>query len=45
LEESLTEFEIASIPASTLVVLGTSFCGVPPLELNLATVLQEDGDQ
>jgi hypothetical protein len=39
LEDSLAEFEVAPVPASTLVDLGTSFCGAPPSELSLATLL------
>jgi hypothetical protein len=42
LEESLAEFEVAPIQTSTLVDLGTSFCGVPPSELNLATMLPDE---
>jgi hypothetical protein len=45
LDEDLTEFEVAPIQASTLADLGTSFCGVPPSELSLATLLHEVEDQ
>jgi hypothetical protein len=45
LDEDLTEFEVAPIQASTSADLGTSFCGVPPSELSLATLLQEVEDQ
>jgi hypothetical protein len=45
LDEDLTEFEVAPIQASTLADLGTSFCGVPPSELSLATLLHEEEDQ
>jgi hypothetical protein len=45
LDDALTEFEVAHIQASTLADLGTSFCGVPPLELSLATLLHEEEDQ
>jgi hypothetical protein len=45
LEESLAEFEVAPIPTPTLVELGHSFCGVPPTELSIATILHEEGDQ
>jgi hypothetical protein len=43
LKESLAEFEVAPIPIPTLVDLGHSFCGVPPAELNIGTVLSEEG--
>jgi hypothetical protein len=45
LDESLIEFEVAPIQDPTLVDLGISFCGVPPSELNLATLLHEGEDQ
>jgi hypothetical protein len=45
LDEDLTEFEVAPIQASTLADLCTSFCGVPPSELSLATLLHEVEDQ
>jgi hypothetical protein len=45
LDDALTEFEVAPIQASTLADLGTSFCGVPPSELSLATLLHEEEDQ
>jgi hypothetical protein len=45
LDEGLIEFEVAPIQAPTLVDLGISFCGVPPSELNLATLLHEGEDQ
>jgi hypothetical protein len=44
LYEGIIEFEVAPIQAPTLVDLGISFCGVPPLELNLATLLHEGED-
>jgi hypothetical protein len=45
LDDSLTEFEVAPIQASTLTELGTSFCGIPPAELSPATLLHEEEDQ
>jgi hypothetical protein len=45
LDEDITEFEVAPIQASTLADLGTSFYGVPPSELSLATLLHEVEDQ
>jgi hypothetical protein len=45
LDEGLIEFEVAPIQAPTLIDLGISFCGVPPSELNLATLLHEGEDQ
>jgi hypothetical protein len=45
LDDGLIEFEVAPIQAPTLVDLGISFCGVPPSELNLATLLHEGEDQ
>jgi hypothetical protein len=45
LDEGLIEFEVAPIQASTLVDLGICSCGVPPSELNLATLLHEGEDQ
>jgi hypothetical protein len=45
LDEGPIEFEVAPIQAPTLVDLGISFCGVPPSELNLATLLHEGEDQ
>jgi hypothetical protein len=45
LDDALTEFEVAPIQASTLADLGTLFCGVPPAELSLATLLHEEEDQ
>jgi hypothetical protein len=45
LDEGPIEFEVAPIQAPTWVDLGISFCGVPPSELNLATLLHEGEDQ
>jgi hypothetical protein len=45
LDEGLIEFEVAPIQAPTLVGLGVSFCGVPPSELSLATLLHEEENQ
>jgi hypothetical protein len=45
LDDALTEFQVAPIQASTLADLGTSFCGVPPAKLSLATLLHEEEDQ
>jgi hypothetical protein len=45
LDEAHTEFEVAPIQASTLADFGTSFCGIPPSELSLATLLHEEEDQ
>jgi hypothetical protein len=39
LEDGLAEFEVAPVPASTLVDFDTSFRGAPPSELSLATLL------
>jgi hypothetical protein len=33
---------IGAIPAATLVELGNSFCGVPPVELSLDTLQHQD---
>jgi hypothetical protein len=45
LKESLAEFEVAPIQTPTLVDLGTSFCGVPPSQLNLTTMPHDEQDQ
>jgi hypothetical protein len=42
LEDNIDEDEVAPIPAPILVELGQSFCGIPPMELNLATLSSED---
>jgi hypothetical protein len=42
LEDNIDEDEVAPIPAPILVELGQSFCGIPPVELNLATLSSED---
>jgi hypothetical protein len=42
LEDNLDEDEVAPIPAPILIELGQSLCGIPPLELNLATLTPED---
>jgi hypothetical protein len=35
---------IDAIPEVVLVDFGSSFCGVPPVELNLATLLDQEED-
>jgi hypothetical protein len=42
LEETLDEDEVAPIPAPLLIELGHSFCGIPPMDLSLATLTAED---
>jgi hypothetical protein len=42
LEDNIDEDDVAPIPAPILVELGQSFCGIPPVELNLATLTPED---
>jgi hypothetical protein len=38
-QEVVEEFEVEDILAPLLVELGTSFCGVPLMELNISTLL------
>jgi hypothetical protein len=38
LEHNIDEDEVAPIPVPILMELGQSFCGIPPVELNLATL-------
>jgi hypothetical protein len=42
LEETLDVDEVAPIPAPLLIELGHSFCGIPPMEMSLATLTPED---
>jgi hypothetical protein len=42
LEDNIDEDEVAPIPAPILIELGQSFYGIPPVELNLATLTPED---
>lgn len=41
LEEDLKDVEVEPLQAPLLIEFGNSFCGVPPVELNLTT-LQSD---
>jgi hypothetical protein len=45
LDKELEAVYIDPIPTDTLVELGLSFCGVPPMELSLATIQPEESDQ
>jgi hypothetical protein len=45
LDDALVEFEVAPIHASTLAELGSSFYGIPPVEVSSATLLLEDEEQ
>jgi hypothetical protein len=45
LDKELEAIDIDPIPADALMDLGLSFCGVPPLELSLATIQPEENDQ
>lgn len=42
LEEDMDEVVIDAIPEAALVDLGNSFCGVPPVELSLASFQHHD---
>lgn len=42
LEAEMEEVEVEPIQACNLVELGTSFCGVPPMELSIATLLPDE---
>jgi hypothetical protein len=44
LEEEMEDIVVESLQITTLVELGTSFCGVPPEELNEATLNQNNKD-